>query len=83
MYGIRIGQLVALTRFIVGYTPFDYLGVPIFKGKPRSIHLQVIVDKVISKLTTWKGDIFSIMGRIQLVYSMINDMFLYSIGIYE
>ncbi|KAL6202888.1 hypothetical protein ACLB2K_026592 [Fragaria x ananassa] len=35
--------------------PFIYLGVPIFQGCPKSVHLQAIADKVRCKLSFWKG----------------------------
>ena len=32
--------------FNIGTLPFMYLGVPIFKGKPKSSYLQPIADKI-------------------------------------
>ncbi|XP_062020822.1 uncharacterized protein LOC133737235 [Rosa rugosa] len=43
-----------LLGFKLGTTPLTYLGVPIFKGKPRRIHLQAIADKAKSRLVGWK-----------------------------
>lgn len=54
-----------------------------FKGKPRRVHLQPIADKIKSKLATWKGFMLSIMGRIQLVKSMVLSMLLYSFQVYS
>lgn len=48
--------------FAQGQIPFTYLGVPIFKGKPKVAHLQPITDKIKTKLATWKGSLLSIMG---------------------
>lgn len=36
--------------FLVGQLPSTYLGVPIFKGRPKVIHFLPIVDKVRCKL---------------------------------
>lgn len=60
-------NIVDILGFGVGHLPFIYLGVPLFKGKPRSIHLHPLADKIKSKLTTSKGSLLSIMGRVQLV----------------
>lgn len=68
--------------FSAGHLPFNYLGVPIFKGKPRRIHLQPIADKIIAKLAGWKGSLLSIMGRVELVKSVIQGMLLYSFQVY-
>jgi hypothetical protein len=69
--------------FSIGSVPFHYLGVPIFKGKPKRIHLQVLADKVKAKLASWKGHSLSLMGRVQLVQSVIHGMLLYSFKIYS
>jgi len=47
--------------------PFQYLGVPIFKGALKSYFLQSLTYKIWLKLSLWKGKILSMMGTIQLV----------------
>jgi len=42
--------------------PFNYLGVPIFVGAPKSRFLQPLADKVKLKLASWKGNSLSMMG---------------------
>jgi hypothetical protein len=37
---------VQLLNFKVGSLPFNYLGVPIFKGRPKACYLQPIADKI-------------------------------------
>lgn len=78
----RILQLNAFLGFSVGRLPFTYLGVPIFKGKPKAIHLKPIVDKIKTKLASWKGALLSVMGRFQLVKSIIHVMLVYSFHVY-
>jgi len=48
----RLNHLVNLLGFNVGSFPFNYLGVPIFKGKPKSSHMQPLADKIKTKLAT-------------------------------
>jgi hypothetical protein len=67
----------------LGTVPFNYLGVPIFKGKPKSFHLQPITDKVKQKLSAWKASWLSIAGRVQLVQSVIHSMLIYSLTLYS
>jgi len=38
----RVNQISAQIGFKIGSLPFNYLGVPIFKGKPKAIHLSPI-----------------------------------------
>jgi hypothetical protein len=76
-------RIASILGFHHGSTPFNYLGVPIFSGKPQKHHLQGIADRVLSKLASWKGSLLSIMGRVQLVKSVIQSMLLYSFKIYK
>ncbi|KAK2430924.1 hypothetical protein QL285_029213 [Trifolium repens] len=79
----RLDIIVALLNFKIGALPFHYLGVPIFKGKPKLCHLQPIADKIKLKLSAWKASLLSIAGRVQLVKSVIQSMLTYSISIYS
>jgi hypothetical protein len=79
----RRNLLAQLSGFSVGTIPFQYLGCPIFQGKPKGIHFQPIVDRIKVKLATWKGVLLSIMGRIQLVKSIVHGMLVYSFHIYR
>lgn len=45
-------------------------------------HLQPIVDRIISKLASWKGSLLSIIGMVELVKSVIHNMLLYSFHVY-
>ena len=82
-FGSRLRHIVDMIEFNVGHSPFNHLGFPIFKGKPRNHHLQIIADKVLDKLATWKSQLLSVMGRVQLIQSIIQDMLIYSLRIYE
>lgn len=75
----RLGQIFNLLDFKIGYLPFIYFGVPIFKGKPKVNHLQPITDKIKLKLSNWKASLLAMVGRVQLVRFMIQSMLTYSI----
>jgi len=79
----RRNMLAHLSGFTVGTIPFQYLGYPIFQGKPKCTYFQSIVDRIKVKLTTWKGVLLSIMGRVQLVKSIVHGMLVYSFHIYR
>ena len=68
--------------FRLGSLPFTYLGAPIFKGKPKKIHLQPIADKIKLKLLAWKAFLLSMVGRVKLVKSVIQGMLIHTISIY-
>lgn len=79
----RMERIVNLLNFKIGSIPFNYLGVPIFKGKPKVCHLQPIADKIRLKLSNWKANLLSMAGRVQLVRSVVQSMLTYSISIYS
>ena len=79
----RIDHITELIGLNKGSLPFTYLGVPIFKGKPKKSHLQPIADKIKSKHSAWKASLLSIAGRVTLVKSVIQGMMVHSISIYS
>ncbi|GAU50370.1 hypothetical protein TSUD_284680 [Trifolium subterraneum] len=68
-YGEVSGQLINKQKSTI---PLNYLGCPIFVGKPKSTHFSAIADKFRVKLASWKGALLSIMGRVQLVRAIIH-----------
>jgi len=76
-------SITSLTGFSYGSIPFAYVGLPLFKGKPKASFMRPILDKIQHKLTLWKGKLLSIMGRVQLVNSVIESMLIYSFHIYR
>lgn len=79
----RLKQIASSIVFNIGSLPFTYLGVPILKGKPKSIHLQPIIDKIKIKLASWKVNLLSFTDRIQLIKSVLYSMPTYSFNIYS
>ena len=51
-----------------------------FVGAPKFRYLQPLVDKVKSKLASWKGKVLSMMGMIHLV---IYSFMAYNFQIYK
>lgn len=45
----RMHTISSISGFRHGSIPFTYLGIPLFKGKPKSCHLRPIVDRIQSK----------------------------------
>jgi len=72
-----------LLGFREGSIPFTFLGCPIFKGKPKRVQFQAIVDKIKVKMATLKGSLLSIMGRVQLIKTIINGILVFSFHVYQ
>lgn len=82
MSSSRLNILADLSGLQKGYLPFIYLGVPIFKGKPKRTFLKPIADRMINKLASWKGSLLSFVGRVELVNSTILGMLTYNMTLY-
>ncbi|KAK2665839.1 hypothetical protein Ddye_004413 [Dipteronia dyeriana] len=67
----------------IGRLPFSYLGVPLFRGKPKKSVLQSIADKIMSKFANWKGNTLSLACRATLIKSVITESFVHSFMIYK
>ncbi|KAK2650013.1 hypothetical protein Ddye_017502 [Dipteronia dyeriana] len=79
----RISSLQSLVGMQIGRLPFSYLGVPLFRGKPRKAILMPITDKIFSKFAKWKGKSLSLAGRATLIHSMITSSFVHSFMVYK
>jgi hypothetical protein len=79
----RLASIVDQLGFSVGSLPFTYLGVPIFRGKPKASYLQPIANKIKIKLANWKASLLSMAGRVQLVKAVIQSMLIHCLSVYS
>jgi len=79
----RLNHIANQIGFNIGSLPFTYLGVPIFKGKPKKAYFQPLADKIKLKLSAWKASLLSMAGRVQLIKSVIHSMLLHCLTIYS
>lgn len=83
---ISAGRRQSLASFCnvrMGTLPFSYLGVHLFKGKPRRIHLQGIADSILPKFDRWRAKHLFMAGRVCLVNSVISASFIHSFMVYK
>ncbi|XP_057791251.1 uncharacterized protein LOC131008384 [Salvia miltiorrhiza] len=66
-----------------GDLPFTYLGVPMFRGKPKASHLQAIHDRIVNKFARWKGLQLSMAGRLCLINSVISSSLTHSMMVFR
>lgn len=79
----RASIIAASYDILMGTLPFRYLGVPIFQGKPKKSHLNRVMDRIKLKFAAWKGKSLSMMGRVELVKTVIASSALYSFHVYK
>lgn len=78
----RLNHLSSLLGFKVRSLPFNYVGVPIFNGKPRASYLIHIIVKIKAKLSNWKASLLSFAGRVQLIKSITQHMLVHYFIVY-
>ncbi|KAL8542630.1 hypothetical protein ACS0TY_003492 [Phlomoides rotata] len=78
---VKAGMLRS-TGISEGALPFTYLGVPIFRGAPRTCHLAAMADSIIAKFSKWKGHALSIAGQKCMINSIIAASLVHSMMVY-
>lgn len=78
----RISIISDLISFTHGVLPFTYLGVPLFQGKSKKVHLQPIADRIMLKLFSWKVKLLSFMGRVLLIKFVVHSILTHSFHVY-
>ncbi|KAL8465119.1 hypothetical protein ACS0TY_034572 [Phlomoides rotata] len=71
------------TGVSISSLPFDYLGVPIFRGASKVHRLSRLADSVIYKFSRWKGSTLSLAGRKCLINSVIVASLVHSMMVYR
>ncbi|KAL8546891.1 hypothetical protein ACS0TY_006561 [Phlomoides rotata] len=74
--------MLRTTGISEGALPFSYLGVPIFRGAPRTGHLVMMADSIIAKFSKWKGHALSLAGRKCMINSIIAASLVHSMMVY-
>lgn len=65
-----------------GFLPFNYFGIPLFKGKPKVSYLKPIVDKILAHFDAWQGEVISYAGCVHLKNLVITSSFVHMVIIY-
>lgn len=79
----RYAHQAIIFGFEVEKRPFIYLGVFIFKGRPKVRHFQLLDDKVRLKSSFWKVYLLSATGRLKLLKPVVQGMLLHFLNVYN
>jgi hypothetical protein len=75
-------QLYAKTFcYKIGNFPFTYLGVPLHHEKIRREDIQPIIDKIMKRISGWKGRLLSYGARLTLLKACLTSIPIYLISI--
>lgn len=63
--------------------PFIYLGLPVGKNMRRVDTWNVIVDRLIKNLSSWKAKTLSIGGRLTLVKAVLGNLPIFYLSLFK
>ncbi|KAJ9558860.1 LOW QUALITY PROTEIN: hypothetical protein OSB04_013474 [Centaurea solstitialis] len=66
-----------------GSLPFSYLGIPVGASMSKKLNWRPVVEKVRSRLASWKARIISFGGRLTLVKSVLGSLPLYFLSLFR
>lgn len=74
----KIAKFEGLLEFRHTYNIGKYLAFPLLSGRVTVLDFAFIVDKVHSRLASWKGRLLSRAGRVTLAKSVLSSMPVYT-----
>jgi hypothetical protein len=66
-----------------GCVPFKYLGIPMHHRKLSNNDWKIIEEKFQKKLSSWKGKLLSVGGRLVLINSVLTSLAMYMLSFFE
>ena len=82
--GLAEEENLALARIFccnIGNFPIKYLGVPLHFTNTRREDIQPVVDKLIKRITGWKGKLLSSAGKLVLLKSCLASTPIYLLSV--
>ncbi|RHN60029.1 putative RNA-directed DNA polymerase [Medicago truncatula] len=88
LVGINVhGSLLAETATVlnckVGSIPFLYLGLPIGGNASRLVFWKPLINRINSRLSSWKSKHLSLGGRLVLLKSVLSSMPVYALSFFK
>lgn len=73
----EVQRIVDVSGFRMGSIPFNYLGVPITKGKLKARDCQGYIDIMGHRIRVWSTHNFSFAARCQLINTVLMNIHVY------
>lgn len=64
-------------HYVKGELPFRYLGIPLSTKRLISVQCKPLLDKMLSRITSWETKMLSYAGRAQLIRSVVYAIQMY------
>jgi hypothetical protein len=63
--------------------PLKYLGVPLYDKELRTCYWDVLLNKITTKLSNWKGVLLSFSGRLTLLNYVLSTVSIHMLSLYR
>ncbi|KAM0041794.1 putative RNA-directed DNA polymerase [Helianthus debilis subsp. tardiflorus] len=88
VFGVGVGEpeVKDMARFLrcePGSLPFSFLGLPVATGMGRSVNWGPVLDRLKSRLNSWKASCLSFGGRLTLIKAVLGSLPLYFLSMFR
>ncbi|GKA94541.1 RNA-directed DNA polymerase, eukaryota, reverse transcriptase zinc-binding domain protein [Tanacetum coccineum] len=88
VYGIGVSAeevflMANNTRCTSGSFPFVYLGLPICANMNNTSNWKLLLDRFLSRLSSWKANLLSIGGHLTLIKAVLGSLRIYYLSIFK
>jgi hypothetical protein len=81
--GFDVAAVLAPLGVPIAALPCKYLGLPLGTRQLRRVDWQALIDKIASRLATWKGKMMSTAGRLALLNAVLSSIPVYWISVHK
>jgi hypothetical protein len=81
--GIDVASVLAPLGVPTAALPCKYLGLPLSTRQLRRVDWQDLIDKIASRLATWKGKLMSAAGRLALLNVVLSSIPVYWLSVHR
>src|SRR4051812_40114707 len=71
----------SITGFQKAFLPIEYLGCPLYRGRPTKEIFSSLISKIQNRVSGWMGKILTMGGKLTLIKSMLQALPLYLIAL--
>jgi hypothetical protein len=82
---VTVGSVKTLVIYLchVGDFPIKYLGIPLHFQKLKREDLQPLIDKIIKRIASWRGQLLTQAGRLVLIKTCIASIPVYLLSFFK
>lgn len=77
----EVNRIIDYTSFSIGSMPFRYLGIPLSGVYLKVVDYGPLLNKMAKTLLAWSGLNLSYVGKLEVIYSVVQGIEAFWLGI--